>query len=233
MRCRGQANVRATRRARFVRLAPQDMAQLNCLPPTHEPRATAYIPQMVASIQRILANGHAYVVAAAPGSEPGSSDVYFDVATLEGYGALSGRQQEDNRCARLLRAAAAAGGCACALPGSWRGWGRSQEGSCDTHLHGPWRREVRGRKQGGVCGVVRMRRAGERVSVDERKRNAADFALWKAAKPGEPSWPSPWGPGRPGWHIECSAMIDSILGPTIDIHGGEGPPGHGHAPAYA
>lgn len=63
-------------------------------------------------------------------------------------------------------------------------------------------------------------RAGERVAVDERKRNPFDFALWKSAKPGEPSWESPWGPGRPGWHIECSAMSMKYLGVTFDIHGG-------------
>ena len=63
-------------------------------------------------------------------------------------------------------------------------------------------------------------RAGERVEVDPRKRNPLDFALWKAAKPGEPSWPSPWGAGRPGWHIECSAMSMKYLGATLDIHGG-------------
>ena len=62
--------------------------------------------------------------------------------------------------------------------------------------------------------------AGARVDVDERKHNPADFVLWKPAKVGEPSWDSPWGKGRPGWHIECSAMIQSILGETIDIHGG-------------
>jgi cysteinyl-tRNA synthetase len=62
--------------------------------------------------------------------------------------------------------------------------------------------------------------AGARVEVDERKRDPRDFALWKAAKPGEPSWPSPWGPGRPGWHIECSAMAMKYLGETFDIHGG-------------
>jgi len=61
---------------------------------------------------------------------------------------------------------------------------------------------------------------GEGGSMAERKRNAADFALWKTAKPGEPSWPSPWGPGRPGWHIECSAMSRRLLGKTFDIHGG-------------
>ncbi|MFT9076717.1 cysteine--tRNA ligase [Ethanoligenens sp.] len=62
--------------------------------------------------------------------------------------------------------------------------------------------------------------AGARVDVSERKENPVDFALWKAAKPGEPSWESPWGKGRPGWHIECSAMARHFLGETIDIHGG-------------
>ena len=62
--------------------------------------------------------------------------------------------------------------------------------------------------------------AGARVEVDERKRHPMDFALWKGSKPGEPSWPSPWGPGRPGWHIECSAMSIRHLGDTFDIHGG-------------
>jgi cysteinyl-tRNA synthetase len=61
---------------------------------------------------------------------------------------------------------------------------------------------------------------GARVEVDERKRDPRDFALWKAAKPGEPSWESPWGPGRPGWHIECSAMSMQHLGESFDIHGG-------------
>jgi cysteinyl-tRNA synthetase len=61
---------------------------------------------------------------------------------------------------------------------------------------------------------------GARVEVDERKRDPRDFALWKSAKPGEPSWPSPWGPGRPGWHIECSAMAMQYLGESVDIHGG-------------
>ena len=63
-------------------------------------------------------------------------------------------------------------------------------------------------------------RAGERVAVDERKKNPFDFALWKSAKPGEPTWESPWGPGRPGWHIECSAMSGTHLGQTFDIHAG-------------
>jgi cysteinyl-tRNA synthetase len=63
-------------------------------------------------------------------------------------------------------------------------------------------------------------RAGARVEIDESKDDPLDFVLWKAAKPGEPSWPSPWGPGRPGWHIECSAMSTEALGNHFDIHGG-------------
>ncbi len=63
-------------------------------------------------------------------------------------------------------------------------------------------------------------RAGARVEVDEAKRDPLDFVLWKTTKPGEPSWPSPWGPGRPGWHIECSAMSTAALGNHFDIHGG-------------
>ena len=58
------------------------------------------------------------------------------------------------------------------------------------------------------------------MEVDTRKRDPMDFAVWKAAKPGEPSWDSPWGPGRPGWHIECSVMSLKYLGPGFDIHGG-------------
>jgi cysteinyl-tRNA synthetase len=63
-------------------------------------------------------------------------------------------------------------------------------------------------------------RAGARVEVDERKRDPLDFALWKSSRPGEPAWDSPWGPGRPGWHIECSAMASKYLGETFDIHAG-------------
>src|ERR1039457_1724766 len=62
--------------------------------------------------------------------------------------------------------------------------------------------------------------AGARIDVDERKSHPMDFALWKEAKPGEPCWDSPWGKGRPGWHIECSAMSMKYLGKTFDIHGG-------------
>ncbi|MGD9040668.1 MAG: cysteine--tRNA ligase, partial [Desulfobacteraceae bacterium] len=63
-------------------------------------------------------------------------------------------------------------------------------------------------------------RAGSRIAVDERKRHPMDFVLWKEAKPDEPQWPSPWGPGRPGWHMECSVMSNHYLGTTFDIHGG-------------
>jgi cysteinyl-tRNA synthetase len=63
-------------------------------------------------------------------------------------------------------------------------------------------------------------KAGSRVSVNEQKKNPMDFVLWKGSKPGEPTWDSPWGPGRPGWHIECSAMSRKYLGETFDIHGG-------------
>lgn len=62
--------------------------------------------------------------------------------------------------------------------------------------------------------------AGARIEINERKRNPGDFALWKGAKPGEPMWDSPWGPGRPGWHIECSAMSMKLLGESFDMHGG-------------
>jgi cysteinyl-tRNA synthetase len=135
---------------RFIQEFHADVDTLGCLRPTTEPLATDYIPAMIESIQKIIDHGHGYAV---------GSDVFFDVESLPGYGALSGRNQEDNR-------------------------------------------------------------AGERVAVDERKRGPADFALWKSAKPGEPTWNSPWGPGRPGWHIECSAMIQQLLGSTVDIHGG-------------
>ena len=137
--------------ARFAAEFSADMASLACLPPTHEPRATAHVPDMVAMIERIVAAGHGY---AAP-----SGDVLFAVDTLPGYGRLSRRSLDDNR-------------------------------------------------------------AGERVAVSGDKRGAFDFVLWKSAKPGEPSWPSPWGPGRPGWHIECSAMARALLGPVVDIHAG-------------
>jgi len=74
---------------------------------------------------------------------------------------------------------------------------------------------------GGLSGrKLEDMKAGSRIAVDDRKRHPMDFVLWKAAKEGEPRWPSPWGPGRPGWHLECSVMSNRYLGPTFDIHGG-------------
>ncbi len=108
---------------------------------------------MQALIGDLVSSGHAYVIE--------GEGVYFEVASLAEYGALSHRSTDD-----LLES------------------------------------------------------AGARVDVDERKRSPVDFALWKAAKRGEPEWDSPWGPGRPGWHIECSAMSLQILGDGFDIHGG-------------
>ena len=74
---------------------------------------------------------------------------------------------------------------------------------------------------GQLCGQnLEDLQAGARINIDERKKDPMDFAVWKAQKPGEPAWESPWGMGRPGWHIECSCMAKKILGETIDIHGG-------------
>ena len=137
--------------ARFIDAMHQDERALGVLPPDHEPRATAYVAQMLAMIERLIANGLAY---AAP-----NGDVYYSVRGFPAYGRLSGKSLDELR-------------------------------------------------------------AGERVEVDPNKRDPMDFVLWKAAKPGEPAWESPWGPGRPGWHIECSAMSADLLGPHFDIHGG-------------
>ncbi len=135
---------------RFIAEYQKDMESLWVLPATVEPKATEYIPQMIALIERLVTRGFAYVV---------DGDVYFEVKRFPRYGRLSGKNLDE-----LL--------------------------------------------------------AGARVEVDERKRDPHDFALWKSAKPGEPSWQSPWGPGRPGWHIECSAMSMEHLGESFDIHGG-------------
>jgi cysteinyl-tRNA synthetase len=137
--------------ARFIQAMHEDFALLAIQPPDHEPRATEYVPQIVALIERLLARGFAYV-----GSH---GDVLYAVGRFPGYGRLSGRRLADER-------------------------------------------------------------AGARVEVDDSKRDPLDFVLWKAAKPGEPSWDSPWGAGRPGWHIECSAMATALLGTHFDLHGG-------------
>ncbi|MFO0449350.1 MAG: cysteine--tRNA ligase [Pseudomonadota bacterium] len=136
---------------RFIRAMHEDFAALGIAPVDHEPRATEYVPQIVAMIERLIANGYAYVA--------DDGDVLYAVAKFEGYGRLSGKKLADLR-------------------------------------------------------------AGARVEVNEGKRDPLDFVLWKTAKPGEPAWDSPWGKGRPGWHIECSAMSVALLGEHFDIHGG-------------
>ncbi len=134
----------------FIRAFDEDMAALGLLKPTHEPRATAYIAEIISICQTLIDKGLAY--------EAGG-DVYYGVDGFPDYLKLSKRNKEE-----ML--------------------------------------------------------AGARIAPGEQKRNPMDFALWKAAKPGEPSWESPWGPGRPGWHIECSAMSSCLLGDSFDIHGG-------------
>ncbi|MCG7199306.1 cysteine--tRNA ligase [Marinobacter pelagius] len=136
---------------RMIRAMHEDEAKLGVLSPNEEPRATAYIDEIIAMIHKLVSTGHAYAAE--------NGDVYFAVESFPDYGRLSKKKLED---------------------------------------------------------LV----AGARVDVQEAKRSPADFALWKAAKPGEVSWPSPWGDGRPGWHIECSAMSTQCLGDTFDIHGG-------------
>jgi len=131
----------------------EDVAALGCLPPTVEPRATEHIAAMKALIERLVAEGNAYVA---------EEHVLFRVASMPDYGKLSKR-------------------------------------SLDEMI------------------------AGARVEVAPYKRDPMDFVLWKPSKPGEPAWPSPCGiatAGRPGWHIECSAMSWEYLGETFDIHGG-------------
>jgi cysteinyl-tRNA synthetase len=123
---------------------------VGCRPPDIEPRATGHIPEMIVLMRRLIEAEHAY---------PAGGDVYFDVRSFPGYGALSGQRLDQMRPA----------------------------GDCDE---------------------------------DGLKRDPRDFALWKAAKPGEPCWETPWGPGRPGWHLECSAMSTKYLGSTFDIHCG-------------
>ncbi|MDT8329733.1 cysteine--tRNA ligase [Roseomonas gilardii] len=127
-----------------------DMAALNCAPPDHEPRATETIPEMIAIIERLIANDYAYVA---------EGHVLFSVSAYAEYGRLSGRDPEE-----ML--------------------------------------------------------AGARVEVAPYKRDPGDFVLWKPSDDETPGWDSPWGRGRPGWHIECSAMSWKYLGEEFDIHGG-------------
>jgi cysteinyl-tRNA synthetase len=141
----------ATLTARYIAAMQADASALNVLPPTHEPRATDFIPGMIRLIENLIEKGLAYAAE--------NGDVYYAVHAFAGYGKLSGKSLDELR-------------------------------------------------------------AGERVEIDRYKRDPLDFVLWKAAKPGEPSWSSPWGEGRPGWHIECSAMSEYYLSPHFDLHGG-------------
>ena len=134
----------------FITAFDEDMEALGLVKPTHEPRATDYIGEIIAISQRLIDKGLAYAA---------GGDVYYSVDKFPGYLKLSKRNMDEMQ-------------------------------------------------------------AGARIAPGEQKRNPMDFALWKAAKPGEPSWDSPWGAGRPGWHIECSAMSSSLLGDSFDIHGG-------------
>ena len=139
---------------RMIDALHQDADALGIERPTHEPRATDYVPQMLSIIGQLEAKGLAYRVP--------SGDVNYAVRKFQGYGKLSGKTLDE--------------------------------------LH-----------------------AGERVAVLDGKDDPLDFVLWKSAKPSEPEdvkWDSPYGAGRPGWHIECSAMSCEMLGETFDIHGG-------------
>jgi cysteinyl-tRNA synthetase len=139
---------------RFIQYMHEDIGALGILPPTHEPRATQFVPQMVTMIELLEHKDLAYVAA--------DGDVNFSVRNFPGYGKLSGKSLDDLR-------------------------------------------------------------AGERVDVNADKRDPLDFVLWKRSKDQEPEaakWQSRWGSGRPGWHIECSAMARALLGERFDIHGG-------------
>ena len=135
---------------RFDHAYQEDMDTLGVAPPDIEPRATEHIPQMIALINVLLDQGHAYAA---------DGHVLFAVDSYANYGHLSHRNTED---------------------------------------------------------MI----AGARVEIAPYKRNPMDFVLWKPSTRELPGWDSPWGRGRPGWHVECSAMIESHLGETIDIHGG-------------
>ena len=137
--------------ARYIAAMDEDAGRLAVLRPDSEPRATAYVPQILMMIAQLIERGHAYVAS--------NGDVLYSVASFPDYGRLSGKRLADLR-------------------------------------------------------------AGARVEVEESKHDPLDFVLWKRSKPGEPTWDSPWGAGRPGWHIECSAMSTALLGDEFDIHGG-------------
>ena len=135
---------------KYIKAFYEDMNSIGIKTPTHEPKATEHIPEMIDMIKRLIDIGHAYQA---------GGDVMYSVESFPEYGKLSGKKIDELQ-------------------------------------------------------------SGVRVEIDEKKKNPLDFALWKESKPGEPEWESPWGMGRPGWHIECSAMSQKYLGETFDIHGG-------------
>lgn len=135
---------------RFAAAYHEDLEALGVAPPDFEPRVTEHLPDIIAMIERLVANGYAYEA---------EGHVLFNVTSFDDYGKLSKRD----------------------------------------------RREMV---------------AGARVEVAPYKKDPADFVLWKPSSEEQPGWDSPWGRGRPGWHIECSAMSAALLGETIDIHGG-------------
>lgn len=137
--------------ARFIQATREDEEALFVIRPDEEPRATAHIAEIIAMIEKLIANDYAYKAA--------NGDVYYAVRQFAEYGKLSNKNLDE-----LL--------------------------------------------------------AGARIEVGELKRDPRDFALWKAASDEEVGWDSPWGYGRPGWHIECSAMSTCCLGDSFDIHGG-------------
>ena len=156
---------------------------LGVLPPTVEPRATGHMPDMIDLIQRILDNGHGYVVTDADGKPTGN--VYFDVASWPHYGELTHQKQT----AEVDEAAAVA-----------------------DHM-GPSVDATGDDKYNPV----------DPADASPDKHDPRDFALWKAPKDTDPEdarWSTPFGVGRPGWHIECSAMSHRYLGDGFDIHGG-------------
>ena len=156
---------------------------LGVLPPTVEPRATGHVPDMVALIQRIIDNGHAYVVRNGEGRPTGN--VYFDVASWPDYGELTHQKQ----------------GAA------------SDAASEVTDAMGPSVDNAGNDKYNPV----------DPADLSPDKHDPRDFALWKAPKDTDPAdarWDTPFGVGRPGWHIECSAMSHRYLGDAFDIHGG-------------
>lgn len=163
-----------------------DMDALNCLRPTHEPRATQYIPHMIAMIQKLIANGHAYAA---------EGHVLFDVASQV--------SQETRNADSTSTPALSPAHC---------GGQEPVAGALNNWHYGM----LSGRK-------TEEQQAGARVAVESYKRHPGDFVLWKPADAEDDAsstFESPWGMGRPGWHIECSAMATDLLGETFDIHGG-------------